>query len=237
MMLDMSTCQPPAPQDHEAFDAALYRACAAIGLEVNRPQRERMYAHFLRVVRTNRQFNLTRITAPADAAVKHYADSLTLLAVPWIDAGRPLAVLDVGTGAGFPAVPLAIMCEHWDITAIDGTGRKARFVGDTATVLGLANVHARHARAADLARENAGTFDLVVLRAVAKIAAGLKEVYPLIRPGGAVVFYKTAHIDEEELIAGSHVARSLGMQRVEPFRATLPFAEGPIQRRLIPYQR
>ena len=196
-----------------------------------------MYAHLQRVARTNRQFNLTRITAPADAAVKHYADSLTLLAAPWIDADRPLTVLDVGTGAGFPAVPLALMCEHWEITAIDGTARKARFVADTARALGLDNVRARHARAADLARGQPGTFDLVVLRAVSKIAAGLKEVHPLIGPGGAVVFYKTGHVDEEELTAGSNVARSLGMQRIEPFHVSLPSPDGPIERQLIRYER
>jgi len=151
MMLDMWAREPPNTQDHDVFDAALCRAVAALGLAVDQGQRARMYAHFRRVIEANRVFNLTRITAPADAAVQHYADSLSLLAAPWIDAGGPLTVLDVGTGAGFPAIPLAIVCCHWDITAIDGTGKKARFVAETAAALKLTNVRAGHARAADLA--------------------------------------------------------------------------------------
>ncbi len=236
-MLGMSAGEPIRERDSDAFDATLQSACASIGLEVEPSRRARMYEHFRRVVEANRRFNLTRVTLPADAALKHYADSLTLLAAPWIDAGRPLALLDVGTGAGFPAVPLAIMCRHWQITAIDGTGKKARFVGDSAAALSLQNIHARHARATDLARECPGTFDLVTLRAVGKIAAGLKEVHRLVRPGGAVVFYKAALIEGEELIRGRRFARSVGLAEAEPFRVTLPSLEGPVERQLIRYQR
>ena len=114
--------------DRQAFEEALLAACSAIRLSLTEPQRELMLAHYRRVVEANRHFNLTRITSPADAAVKHYVDSLTLMASPWVEADRSLTVVDVGTGAGFPAVPLAIMCPQWQILAIDGTGKKARFV-------------------------------------------------------------------------------------------------------------
>jgi len=136
----------------EVFSTALTNAAGALGLRLEEHHLARMWRHFELVVEANRRFNLTRITAPADAALKHYADSLALLATRWVDSDRPLSVLDVGTGAGFPAVPLAIVCERWGVMAIDGTGKKARFVAEAAAVLGLANLEARHTRAADLAR-------------------------------------------------------------------------------------
>ncbi len=172
--------------DHDRFQTALVEATRAVGVALTDEQRGLMWEHFRLVVQANRQFNLTRITSAADAAVKHYADSLTLLAAPWIDAdgGRPLRVLDVGTGAGFPAVPLAIARPDWRITAIDSTAKKVRFVAEAVGRLGLTNVEARHARAADLARSKQERFDLVLLRAVSRIAAGLDEVHRLVPPGG-----------------------------------------------------
>jgi len=208
-----------------------------MGLRVDRAQRIIMWAHFQYVLEANRQFNLTRITTPVDAAVKHYADSLSLLCVPGIHAAGPLAVLDVGTGAGFPAVPLAILCREWQIIAIDGTAKKVRFVAETVAALGLANVEARQVRAADLGRQVGGTFDLVVLRAVAKLAAGLDEVHGVVRPGGEVILYKTAGIARDELAQGDRTARNLGLQPLDPVDVSVPSPEGAILRRFIRYGR
>src|SRR5687767_11867845 len=105
--------------ESQIFHAALQPALAALRIEVGPAQQEQMFAHYSKVVEANREFNLTRITSPADAAVKHYADSLALLVMPEFCTDRRLEVLDVGTGAGFPAVPLAIVCETWTIVAID----------------------------------------------------------------------------------------------------------------------
>lgn len=219
--------------DRAQFDEALTAALAAIGVAVDAPRRERMWHHFERVVEANRQFNLTRITSPADAAVKHYADSLALLAAPWAP-DLAFDVLDVGTGAGFPAVPLAVAQEAWQVVAIDGTGKKARFVAETAATLGLANLEARHARAADLARQRVAPFDLVLLRAVTQLAPGLEEVRDLVRPGGAVVFYKSGSVTTEEQQAGDAAARRWGFAG-DVFRLQLPAPEGPIERQLIRY--
>jgi len=223
--------------DRQVFDAALREACGALGVEAVPEDRARMYAHFREMVKANEQFNLTRITAPAEAAVKHYADSLALLAAPWLDVNRPLNVLDVGTGAGFPGIPLAIARPHWRITAIDGTGKKARFAAEVAATLKLDNVEVLHCRAADLVRSRAGTFDLVLLRAVGKIGPGLRETHRLARPGGAVVFYKTAGIKAGEISEGRGTAERLGLQEMNPFRISLPTPEGPLCRQLIGYRR
>jgi 16S rRNA G527 N7-methylase RsmG len=253
-----------------AFEAALQGALPALGLDLDADVCGRLFEHYQQVVEANRSFNLTRITGPADAAVKHYADSLSLLASPWVDAERSTVVLDVGTGAGFPAAPLAIVCPRWSVLAIDGTAKKVRFVQACAEAMGLGNLEGRHARGTDFARENqrkrgrdsagrrhthssdsnpavrsggAGvvgqrdqTVDLILMRAVSRLEAGLREVAPLLTGGAAAVFYKTAGIRVDELEAGRKEARSLRLDE-STFDLTLPAADGPLHRRLVRYAR
>jgi len=221
--------------DRQSFFAAFQKAVAALGLTIDAAQQEGMFAHYLQVVQTNKQFNLTRITSPAEAAVKHYADSLSLLAMPGFSPDRRLDVLDLGTGAGFPAVPLAIMCKVWTITAIDATGKKAFFVQMAAKSQHLLNLHVRHARGSDLTREGDSSFDVVLLRAVAKLEEGLAEAAPLVRKGGCVVFYKTPHIESTEIENAKRFAGQKGFKNSDHFDLSLPSPEGPIARRLIRY--
>ena len=226
-----------SPAERAAFDSALDAAAASIGLSLDGRHRDLMWTHFQAVVETNRKFNLTRITSPTDAAVKHYADSLALLAAPGIDRNRPLRVLDLGTGAGFPAIPLAVICEAWRVTAIDGTGKKARFLAESVAALGLGNVVARQARAADLAKVGSDSFDLVLLRAVGKLADGLAEVRTLAKVGAEVVFYKTANISEEELADGLQAADSVGFEALPLADVVLSSSDGPLHRRFVRYRR
>lgn len=219
--------------DREVFEAALAEAVGAMGLGLGEGDCARMWQHFALMVEANRHFNLTRITDPAGAALKHYADSLTLLATGWAKREAATTVLDVGTGAGFPAVPLAIACPNWLVTAIDGTGKKARFVADAAAALGLANLNARHARAAELARQREPGFDLVLMRAVAKLAPGFEEVHALVKAGGAVVFYKSGTLPEDEWAAGTAQARRRGWPGPAIHTLQLPSPAGPLERRLI----
>ncbi|HSW45820.1 MAG TPA: 16S rRNA (guanine(527)-N(7))-methyltransferase RsmG [Phycisphaerae bacterium] len=219
------------------FEAALVAATRSFGLRLDAAQQTAMWIHFERMVEANRRFNLTRITGETDAAVKHYADSLSLLAVPGIERTSSLQVVDVGTGAGFPAVPLSIVCPTWKMTAIDGTGKKVRFVAEAAEALGLRNLLARHARGAELALELPGRFDLVLLRAVGKMAASLAEVRPLVRPGGKVVFYKTTTMPEEELADGCKKAAALGCRLLDPVDIELPAGNECLHRRFVVFER
>lgn len=236
-MQSMTASDTPARDDHAAFDGALATAVEALGLRVGQPERERMWRHFQMVVEANRRFNLTRITAPAEAAVKHYADALTLLRASELRLPAAPRVLDVGTGAGFPAIPLAIVCPAWRITAIDGTGRKAAFVAACAAELQLNRVSALHSRAAELAREAGAAFDLVLLRAVARLEAGLNEVHRLVPPGGWIVFYKTRDLSAEEHRPAAAAARRLGFQEQPHVDLTLPLGDALLRRRLVVYRR
>lgn len=221
----------------DLFAAALITAVKSIGLDLDAEQVADMYRHYRLMVAANRRFNLTRITAPAEAAVKHYADSLAPLVDPRYADDRPLAVLDVGTGAGFPAVPLAIVRPRWRITAIDGTGKKARFVADAARALGLENLEAAHYRAAALARKRPASFDLVLIRAVGNLAAGLKETHRLPRPGATIVFYKTANLNPAERRQGRDTADHLGLRPQEDCDLTLAGPDGPLIRKLLRYEK
>ncbi len=219
------------------FDAVLREAAAVMGLDLPAERRAAMGVHLELVLAANRQFNLTRITSPADAAAKHYADSLSLLLLPEVASADRLRLLDVGTGAGFPAIPLAIARPTWRVTAIDGTGKKARFVAEAAVALGLKQVRAVHARAADLVRREAGRYDLVVLRAVAKLDEGIGEAHGLVRPGGLMVFYKTATMAAEEEERGREVAAAHGLRMLDPVSVDVPSPQGVMHRRLVCFRR
>ncbi len=219
----------------DEFDAALQVGLEALGLAVPPDLRAKMFAHYEQLIEANRQFNLTRITAPADAAAKHYADSLTLLAMGWVKTSQKLTVLDVGTGAGFPAVPLAVVCKAWVITAIDGTGKKVRFVSSSASALGLRNLTARHARVEDMARHGEAKFDLVLVRAVGKIDQLLPDLAAVRSPGGSIVFYKTDQVDAE-VAAAEPVAGKLRLD-MEMHSVQLPPGAERLSRKLVRYHR
>ena len=167
-----------------------------------------MWRHFQCLLEANDRMNLTRITAPGEAAVKHYADSLA--AIPFLEARLPPAVrvVDVGSGAGFPGFPIAAVRPGWAITCIDSTAKKARFLEAAARHVHLANVTVRQQRAREYAPE--APFDAVLLRAVAKLAGCLREARRLVRPGGWVICYKSASIDSDEQSEAEKQAPRLG---------------------------
>lgn len=172
------------------FGKALQAACGELGLTLDADETEPLWQHYSLMVSANRTTNLTRITAPAEAAVKHYADSLALL--PWADelVSRDATLLDVGTGAGFPAVPLAVCRLDWRIVAVDSTRKKASFVARAAASLGLDHVSVQQVRARELAGR-AEPFELVTCRAVADLVGCARETRRLVAPGGWLVCYST----------------------------------------------
>lgn len=192
--------------ERDAFLSALSGALRQINLSLSEASCDALLAHYRAVVETNRVMNLTRLTSPTDAAVKHYADSLALVA--WADHGglADLSILDVGTGAGFPAIPVAIGRPGWKVTAVDATGKKIDFVRRVAEQLGLANLRAEHLRV-ERSRP-AQRFDVVVARAVTKLDPLLRWMAPYARAGGLVVAFKSRP-DAEELAAGERLARNL----------------------------
>ncbi len=190
-------------------------------------------AHFVAMVETNRTLNLTRMTDPTEAAVKHYADSLAMLL--WSEAHAPntRTVLDIGTGAGFPAIPLAVMRPHWDITAIDSTAKKIRFVTDTARQLGLQNLKAEHAHTDHW--QPASRFDLVTMRAVSSLSECVSIGSRFASSGGSVIAYKTATLEAAEVNSAHATARAIGLSVADPFQYDLQLGDERIERALYVY--
>jgi len=144
------------------------------------------------VLETNKYMNLTAITDPEEFAIKHIIDSLTLLS--YISRGASLA--DIGTGAGFPGLVLAIMREDIHVTLVDSLRKRVFFLREVVNKLGLQNVECVHTRAEDLARVGKA-FDICTARAVARMDKLVKWVLPATKPGGIFLAMKGPDISEE----------------------------------------
>ena len=195
----------PVEPGSSIFKETLLAALAKLGIPITVDQLERLETHFALMIDANRTMNLTRITEPAEAAIKHYADSLALL--PWaatVDIGKA-TLLDIGTGAGFPAVPLAVMRPDWSITAIDGTKKKIDFVRRVAAEIGLDHLAVQHGHSDHW--RGGSSFDIVVTRAVALLAQCIHTARPHLAIGGRFVAYKTAEVSAEETKHGEIVAK------------------------------
>ena len=149
----------------------------------------------------NQVMNLTAITDPRDVAVLHLLDSLALTGLVGLE---DRTVVDVGTGAGFPGVPLAIARPSARVTLLDSLGKRVDFLQESCRALGLDNVECVHGRAEEFAGERRETFDLAVSRAVAALPVLCELCLPLVKVGGA--FWAMKSVDTEEEISASKTA-------------------------------
>lgn len=140
--------------------------------------------HLDLIVEANRSFNLTRITTPREAAVKHVLDSV----LPWRLFASAARVLDAGTGAGFPGIPLAVVLPSTRFTLSESIGKKARFVELAVQQLGLANAEVKPLRAEEILRS--ARVDVVTARAVAPIGRAAALFAPALRQGTRALLYK-----------------------------------------------
>ena len=133
-------------------------------------------------------------------------------------------MLDVGTGAGFPGMPLAILCPQTEFVLLDALRKRIDFLNEVIAELGLTNVTAVHARAEDYARDNRGTFDLAVSRAVADLRVLSELALPMVKVGGAFLAMK-AEDCTEEVETAANARTVLGAPDAEVLHYTVPFDE------------
>ncbi len=164
---------------------------AALGMEVTPAQRARMAAHLELVAKWNRVHNLTAVRETAQMVALHLLDSLTLL--PHLGGARTL--LDVGSGAGFPGIPIAIARPDLAVTVLDSSNKKCVFLEQAKTELGLDNLQVACERVEQWQPE--GRFDVVVSRAFAELADFVSQARHLVAPGGRMLAMKGVHPFEE----------------------------------------
>ncbi|WP_067930419.1 16S rRNA (guanine(527)-N(7))-methyltransferase RsmG [Alicyclobacillus kakegawensis] len=197
-------------------------------------QRAAFARYFELLAEWNERMNLTAVTEEAEVYVKHFWDSLAVLGVPEFSEALMGAgnIADVGTGAGFPGLPLAICRPQARVVLMDALQKRTKFLQVVVDELGLSNVEVVHGRVEDLARARAWRqrFDVVVSRAVARLNVLLELTVPLARRGGLVVAYKGPQVDEE-LADGRRAAGKLAAKVERVVRAELP--EGAGERALV----
>ena len=149
------------------------------------------------LVEKNKVINLTAITEFEDVVIKHFCDSVALC--KYMDLNKKITLADLGTGAGFPGVPLKICFPELDITLIDSLNKRLIFLDEVIEELGLQNIRTVHSRAEDIShnkmyREN---FDICVSRAVANLSTLSEYCLPLVKQDGKFISYKSGEIDTE----------------------------------------
>ena len=169
----------------------------------------------------NTRMNLTALTAPEDVAVKHIIDSLTAYDAALFDGARTL--IDVGTGAGLPGIPLAVYAPHLTVTLLDSLNKRVRFLTEVTAAMGLQNVRCIHARAEEAARtaEHRAAYDIAVSRAVARLPVLLEYTLPFVRVGGTLLALKGRAYAEEQKEA-RRAAEVLGGGRITARPVHLP---------------
>ena len=191
------------------------------GIDVSDTRASLLLRHLDLLVDANEKVNLTRIVDPQDAIVRHVIDSLLFL--PTVDdCVDPTArFVDIGTGGGFPGIPLAIMRDLRG-TLIDSVGKKTKCVAQFLQKLELdSRIVAESIRAEDLARRESQSYDLVVARAVAQLAALVEYAAPLLKMSGMLIVSK-ANISNEEIQLGERVADITGLRIVSRETYELP---------------
>lgn len=163
--------------------------------------------YYSKLVEVNSYMNLTAITDHEEVYVKHFLDSLYILKA--IEKEDSYSILDVGSGAGFPSIPLAIVDSKANVTIIDALNKRINFLNDLVKYIGIDNVKAFHERAEDYAKEKRESFDYVTARAVARLNVLAELCLPLTKVGGYFIAMK-GQGGKEELDDASNAIKVLG---------------------------
>lgn len=193
-------------------------------IELSEKQMEQFLQYYEMLVEKNKVMNLTAITEFDEVVEKHFLDSVSL--TQQLDLHQPLKVLDLGTGAGFPGIPLKIVFPELEITLMDSLNKRVLFLQDVISSLQLQNIEAVHGRAEEAAKNKKyrESFDLCVSRAVANISTLSEYCLPFVKVGGSFISYKSSTI-EDELEDGKKGIAILGGKVKDVYKFTLPDSE------------
>ena len=203
------------------FKEKLKKKAENSGIALNELQLQQFQDFYVLLIEKNKVMNLTSITEEDEVIDKHFIDSLTCNRV--IDMNQVKSVIDIGTGAGFPGIPLKIVYPDIDFVLLDSLNKRVRFLNEAIELLHLKKIQAVHGRAEDLARkpEFRGKFDLCVSRAVANLNTLSEYCIPFVRVNGFFISYK-AQKGLEEIHESDHCMKELGskIMQVDEFKLT-----------------
>ncbi len=179
----------------ERFEEILNKYLKEINIELKKEQTEKFYKYMNLLLEWNEKINLTAITEPEEVILKHFVDSLTIS--KYIEKGSKL--LDMGTGAGFPGIPLKILREDIEITLADSLNKRINFLNEVIKELKLEKIETVHARAEEFGKNKKyrEKFDIATSRAVANLSTLSEYLIPLVRVNGKVICMKGSDVKEE----------------------------------------
>lgn len=214
-----------------AYDLTILdQGCQEMGISLNEEQRQQFIVFYEYLVEKNKVMNLTGITEFHEVLVKHFLDSLAC--VKAVDMKNVKRVMDIGTGAGFPGVPLKIAFPHLEACLLDSLKKRVNFLEETFALLKLTDITAIHGRAEEFAKNKAyrESFDLCVSRAVSNLATLSEYCLPYVKLGGSFISYKSGTV-QEEVEQAEKAVKILGGKIRDVVYFQLPDSE--IQRSLV----
>ncbi len=212
-----------ASKKNDELENLLYEACRQQGLELSPKQASDLMTYRDMLLETNQYLNLTAITEPREVVLKHFVDSLS--PVKLLPEGNFTAI-DIGTGAGFPSLPIKIVTESMNLTMLDSVNKKLNFIEDVISRLNLENAKTLHARAEDAAKakEHRENYGVCFTRAVARLNVLAEYCLPFLQLGGRLIAMKGPDVTEE-LNEAKPAVKILGGEISQVLTYTIPFTD------------
>lgn len=183
----------------EKFIMQMNKELMDIDISLTNKQMDQFFKYYEMMIDWNERVNLTAITEMEEVVTKHFVDSLTLNKIVLDMEEKDYNLIDIGTGAGFPGIPLKIVFPKIKVTLVDSLNKRVKFLNEVISTLELENIISIHGRAEDLGHDNVSreTYDICVSRAVANLATLSEYCLPFVKPGGSFISYKSGKIEVE----------------------------------------
>ena len=180
--------------EEKEFKIELAKRALQFEVELSEEQQNQFYQYMQLLLEWNEKMNLTAITEPKEVLIKHFIDSISIM--PHVKKAEN--ILDIGTGAGFPGIPLKIVLEQISFTLLDSLNKRIHFLQEVTKQLKLERIESIHGRAEEFCKtERREGYDVAVSRAVAKLNVLLEYMLPFVKIGGRCICMKSSEIEEE----------------------------------------